>query len=412
MRTAISVIIGIAAALAWSTAGAQERPVLDSGAPLAEAQISQDGREARALEAMLKGIELPDGFGIELFAMAPGARHFALSPSKRIVFVGTRGGDVWAISLNPEGNTAERVAAFAPFVDFTMPHGVCFAPDGTLYIAEQNRVLAFPQAEETFSADAITAEVVVPQGRLIPPNEESSSHSTRVCDIGPDGRFYVTLGQPYNVTPADKVALYEELGIGGILAMQANGSDREVYSVGIRNSAGMEFRPASGDLWWTDNQVDGMGNDIPPEEINRQTAAGQHFGFPWYGGGTIRTRPFRDSQPPEGLIFPVVETDAHAASLGMTFYTAEQFPERYKGGIFVAQRGSWNRTPRIGARVIFVPLDAQGNPGAVEIFAQGWLDPRTSEYHGRLADVALLPDGSLLVSDDRSGAVYRIFYEG
>ncbi len=293
-----------------------------------------------------------------------------------------------------------------------MPHGLCFADDGSLYLAEQNRVLVFPEAETAIAGGELAAYAVVEEGRLIPPEEESRNHSARICAIGPDDRLYVSLGQPHNISPARKLALYDETGIGGILAMERDGSGREVFTHGIRNSVGMEFHPASGELWWTDNQVDGMGDDIPPEEINRQTAAGQHFGFPWYGGGSVRTGPYRNSTPPEGLVFPVVETDAHAASLGMTFYTGRQFPERYRGGIFVAQHGSWNRSDPIGARVIFVPLAADGSPGPVEIFAEGWLDDSTGRYDGRPADVLQLPDGSLLVSDDRAGALYRIFYGG
>ncbi len=412
MHLPLPVTLGLAAALIWSPAQAREMPLLASGPAVSDSKLEQGGSEADELTEMLERITLPDGFEIEVFALAPGARHLAVAPSGKTLFIGTMQGRVWAVSLDRRGSKAEAVAVFAPFVDFTMPHGVCFAPDGTLYIAEQNRVLEFPQAEAVFSEDEMQARVVVPKGELIPPAEESQIHTSRICEIGPDGRLYISLGQPYNVSPANKLAFYEETGIGGILAMQRDGSEREVYTVGIRNSVGMEFHPSSGDLWWTDNQVDGMGDDTPPEEINRQTAAGQDFGFPWYGGGSVRTEPYLNSEPPADLIFPVVETDAHAASLGMTFYGGEQFPEHFKDGIFVAQHGSWNRTKPIGARVIFVPLGPDQQPGPVEIFAEGWLDEDSGSYLGRPADVAHLPDGSLLVTDDRAGAVYRIFYKG
>jgi glucose/arabinose dehydrogenase len=170
----------------------------------------------------------------------------------------------------------------------------------------------------------------------------------------------------------------------------------------------MDFNPANGELWFTDNQVDGMGDDIPAGELNRQTAAGQHFGFPWYGGGQTRTNEYMDSEPPADAVFPEVETVAHAADLGMTFYSGKMFPREYRGGIFSAQHGSWNRTTAVGARVMFTPVDAEGAAGETVAFAEGWND--NGEYLGRPVDVMALSDGSLLVSDDLVGAIYRISY--
>jgi glucose/arabinose dehydrogenase len=153
-----------------------------------------------------------------------------------------------------------------------------------------------------------------------------------------------------------------------------------------------------------------MGDDIPPGELNRITKAGENFGFPWFGGGKIRTDEYKDAQPPADVVAPQVEMDAHAADLGMKFYTGRMFPERYRGGIFSAQHGSWNRTTPIGARVMFTRLNEDGNAAGTEVFAQGWLDEETGEYIGRPVDIAMLPDGSLLVSDDFAGAIYRIAY--
>ncbi len=199
---------------------------------------------------------------------------------------------------------------------------------------------------------------MVKQGELIPPDEESFNHTARVCRVGPDGELYISIGQPHNVQPQDKLELYDRLGIGGIIRLNNDGSGREVFTRGVRNSVGHDFNPANGDLWFTDNQVDGMGDDIPPGEINRQTAAGQHFGFPWYGGGKVRTNEYKDIEPPADVVFPQVEMDAHAADLGMRFYTGSSLPEKYRGGIFSAQHGSWNRTTPVGARVMFTALDA------------------------------------------------------
>jgi len=152
-----------------------------------------------------------------------------------------------------------------------------------LYIAEQNRVLVFPAAEFFYESPDVAAFNVLKQGDLIPISEESYNHTARVCDIGPDGKLYISLGQPFNVAPEEKLDLYAKEGIGGIIRINTDGSGREVYTYGVRNSVGMDFNPNNGELWWTDNQVDGMGDGIPPGEINRQTEAGQNFGHPWYG---------------------------------------------------------------------------------------------------------------------------------
>jgi glucose/arabinose dehydrogenase len=249
----------------------------------------------------------------------------------------------------------------------------------------------------------------VPQGELIPPEEESYNHTARVCDVGPDGKLYISLGQPHNVPPPEKADIYNEWGIGGIIRMNRDGTGREVFARGVRNSVGQDFHPETGELWFTDNQVDGMGDDIPPGEINHQTGPGQHFGFPWYGGGDVRTNEYKDSEPPADAVFPVVETVAHAADLGMMFYTGTMFPPEYKNAIFSAQHGSWNRTEPVGARVLVTTFAEDGTPDS-RPFAEGWLD-ENGEYLGRPVDVAQLRDGSLLVSDDLAGAIYRIWYE-
>jgi glucose/arabinose dehydrogenase len=228
--------------------------------------------------------------------------------------------------------------------------------------------------------------------------------------------LYITLGQPFNVQPRNKVELYEKIGIGGIVRMNAfDGSKREVFARGSRNSVGQDFNPKDGSLWWTDNQVDGMGDDIPPGELNRSTKPGQHFGFPWTNGGvkiagTAAAPDLKDLPAPAGMIEPQVNFPAHQAQLGMTFYTGKMFPAKYQGGIFVASRGSWNRTKPSGALINFVPLKGDGTAAGSEVFAEGWLDAN-GVYRGRPVDVAVMKDGSLLVSDDFAGAIYRITYQ-
>ena len=311
--------------------------------------------------------------------------------------------------LTPGGEKAASVETFAPSLKFVMPHGLCFAPDGALFLAERNRVSKFDSAEANWRDAQAHMQVIVPSGELIPRSEQSSGHSTRICRIGPDGKLYISLGQPNNVAPREKLALYDKTGVGGIIRMDQDGRIREVFARGIRNSVGMDFNPADGSLWFTDNQVDSMGDDIPPGEINRADRPGLNFGFPWYGGGHVRTNEYAHDAPPENLVFPEVEEDAHAADLGMIFYTGAMFPQRYRGGIFSAQHGSWDRSVPIGARVMFTKLGANARGGETEVFADGW-NIGEAHYLGRPVDVAQLPDGSLLVTDDENGAVYRISY--
>jgi glucose/arabinose dehydrogenase len=372
--------------------------------------IPQGGDNAKAIKKTLERIKLPSGFKIGLYAIVPDARHMAVGPQGIVVFVGTRKTKVWSVTDRNKDRVADEVKDFAPSINFTIPNGPCFSKDGFLYIAERNRVLTFPAAEFFYESPDVAAFNVVKQGELIPPQEESYNHTARVCRIGPDGKLYITLGQPFNVPAPEKLDLYNKWGLGGIIRLKVDGTDREVYTHGVRNSVGMDFAP-NGDLWFTDNQVDGMGDKIPPGEINHQTKAGQNFGFPWFGGGSVRTNEYKDAAPPADAVKPAVELDAHAADLGMKFYTGKQFPRKYRGGIFSAQHGSWNRTDPVGARVMFTPVGDDGKPGPTVAFAEGWKN-ENGEYLGRPVDIAELPDGSLLVSDDLAGAIYRIWYEG
>ncbi len=373
-------------------------------------QISQEGRRADAIRRNLEKIKLPAGFKIDLYAIVPDARHMAVGPNAGVVFVGTRKNNVYVITDRDKDRVADEVKQFAPSVEFKIPNGVCFSRDGMLYVAEQNRVLQFPAAEFFYEGPDVAAGVVVKQGDLIPPTEESFNHTARVCRVGPDNKLYIALGQPFNVPPKDKMELYRKTGIGGIIRMDQDGKNREVYATGIRNSVGIDFNPADKTLWFTDNQVDGMGDDQPPGELNRAAQMGQNFGFPYYGGGTVRTVEYKDDQVPAGTVEPQSEMAPHAADLGLTFYMGKMFPSAYQGGIFSAQHGSWNRTTPVGARVMFTPLKPDGTADKPQVFAEGWLN-ENGEYLGRPVDVAVLLDGSLLVSDDTAGAIYRISYE-
>ena len=370
--------------------------------------IPQTGAKADNIREILKRITMPEGFNIELYALVPDARHMAMSPQGTVLIVGTRKNKVWAVSDRDRNGVADEVKDLAPAIDFDVPNGVAWSDDGFLYLAERNRVLVFDALEFFYEGPDVVANVVVPQGELIPAEEESYNHSARVIDVGPDNKLYISLGQPNNVFPPEKLDLYAELGIGGIIRMDRNGANREVFTYGVRNSVGHDFHPVTGELWWTDNQVDGMGNDIPAGELNRQTAAGQHFGFPYFGGGMTRTNEYMNFEPPTDVVHPAVETTAHCADLGMTFYTKTQFPKEYSNGIFHAQHGSWNRIEPCGARIMFTSIDDEGN-ASMRPFAEGWLD-QNGLYDGRPVDVIELKDGSMLVSDDYAGAIYRITY--
>jgi glucose/arabinose dehydrogenase len=375
------------------------------------AYVEQGGSKAAAISKTLQRIEMPAGFKIELYAIVPDARHMAVGPQGVVVFVGTRKTDVWAVTDRDKDRVADEVKRFAPSLDLMIPNGVCFTKDGFLYIVEQNRVLLYPAAEFFYESPDVVAVPIVPQGTLVPVEVESYNHTARVCAIGPDDKLYISLGQPFNVAPPEMLELNTRTGVGGIIRMNRDGTNREVYTYGVRNSVGHDFNPANGELWFTDNQVDGMGDNIPPGELNRQTEMGQHFGHPWFGGGTTRTNEYAGETPPDGIVHPVVETIAHAADLGMMFYTGKMFPEKYRGGIFSAQHGSWNRTTPVGARVMFTAVNEDGSVGESGPFAEGWID-ENYEYLGRPVAIAQLRDGSILVSDDLAGAIYRISYSG
>ena len=381
-----------------------------TGTSLEIPTVDQHSESRAAIEKSLERINLPAGFNISLYALVPDARHMAIGNNLGVVFVGTRKSTVYVVTDRDRNQTADEVKVFAPSIDFTVPNGVCMSRDGFLYVIETNRVLVFPAAEFFYESPDVAVDVVVPQGELIPVSEESFNHGARVCRIGPDNKLYIALGQPYNVPPKSKRELYDATGIGGIVRMNRDGSDHEVYTLGIRNSVGIDFNPNNGELWFTDNQVDGMGDDIPPGELNRITGQGQNFGFPWYGGGDTRTNEYADETPPMDVIFPEVNMIAHAADLGMTFYNGRMFPEEYRGGIFSAQHGSWNRTVPVGALVMFTAVHDDGSAGESGPFAEGWLDEETGWYLGRPVDVAQMQDGSILVSDDYAGALYRISY--
>jgi glucose/arabinose dehydrogenase len=411
------VIAAVAAAFAINSIAAQAEDVIDTlggmhkTATIDWPTIPQTGPKADQVKQNLEKIKMPPGFHIGLYALVPDARHMAVGPQGVVTIVGTRKTKAYAVTDRTRSGTAEEVKEFAPSIPKILPNGPCWSKDGFLYIVEQNRILQYPAAEFFYESPDVAVGVVVPQGQLIPVAEESYNHTARECVVGPDNKLYVQLGQPYNVPPKEKMDMYRKLGIGGIIRMDQDGTHREVYAIGMRNPVGMDFNPKDKTLWANDNQVDGMGDEIPAGEMNHITKMGQSFGFPWYGGGHTRTNEYKDEKPPTDIVFPEVEQVAHAADLGLMFYTGSMFPAKYKGAIFSTQHGSWNRTVPVGARVMVTFLKEDGHVAGPSVpFAEGWNE--NGHYLGRPVDVAQSWDGSLLVSDDLVGAIYRIWYDG
>ena len=276
----------VAAALVVSTMGAaRAEPAWTriAGTQAGGQSVAQTGSAADEIRANLKRIRLPPGFAIELYALVPDARHMAVAPGTDTLFVGTQTGTVWAVTHR--AGAAPAVTAFVPSERFVNPNGVCFAGDGTLVVAQRNRVSRY-RVDGSWNDPANVARAdILAQGQLLPPDEEATGHSARTCRVGPDDKVYVTIGEPFNVQPRAKVERYRALGIGGIVRMNAfDGTKREVYATGVRNSVGMNFNPKDGTLWFTDNQTDNLGDDQPPGELDHATKPGQDFGYPYWCG--------------------------------------------------------------------------------------------------------------------------------
>jgi glucose/arabinose dehydrogenase len=347
---------------------------------------------AFAQKLPIERIRLPPGFSIELFALVPNARAMALG--KDTLFVGARsGGKVHAVGLRREGNaiSAGRVTVVAANLD--MPTGVAFR-EGALYIADVSQVLRLDGIESRL--DAPPAPVVVTD-RL--PTE--THHGWKFIGFGPDGHLYVPVGAPCNTCERDpdRYALMHR--------MLPDGSKQEVFARGIRNSVGFDWHPVTGELWFTDNGRDWLGDDLPADELNRAARPGLHFGFPYCHQGDLPDPEHGRSRKCAEFVPPAQKLGAHVAPLGMRFYRGTQFPAAYRNQILVAEHGSWNRSKKSGYRVSVVRLD--GNRAvSYEPFAEGWLQGESA--WGRPVDLQELPDGSMLVSDDYAGAIYRIRY--
>lgn len=349
---------------------------------------------AAAADDRLARIRLPEGFVIEKYADVPNARQMAWG-ARGTLFVGSRrDGRVHAVTDADGDGTGELVRVVAS--GLTMPSGVAFR-DGSLYVAAVSRILRYDGIEDRLDDPPAPATVTdaLPSDR---------HHGWKVLSFGPDGKLYAPVGAPCNVCPGE--GLYAK-----IVRMEPDGSGLEVFAEGVRNSVGFAWHPETGDLWFTDNGRDMLGDDLPPCELNRAPAAGLHFGFPHCHGEDVPDPRFGGAAPCGAFEPPARELGPHVAPLGLAIHSGRGVPEEYRGAVFIAEHGSWNRSRKIGYRVTLVRLDGSGARAlGYETFAEGWL--RGESAWGRPADVLEAPDGSLLVADDLAGAVYRIRYEG
>ena len=343
----------------------------------------------------LETIRLPPGFAIELWARVDNARQMALGGTDQkggVLYVGSRGaGSVHAVRFDA-GYRAGAVTRIAGGLD--MPSGLAWK-NGALYVGAVNRILRYDDIDNRIDRQIDKAPAPVVVTDTLP---KDPHHGWKFIAFGPDGKLYVPVGAPCNIcNPGDPYA--------SILRMNDDGSGREIFARGIRNSVGFDWSPVDGALWFTDNGRDMLGDDSPPDELNRAPRAGMNFGFPFCHGGELPDPEFGAQRKCSEFDAPAQKLDPHVASLGMRFYSGTMFPAEYRNQIFLAEHGSWNRSKKIGYRIALVRVK-DGRAVSYETFASGWLQGESA--WGRPADVLMLPDGSLLVADDHAGAIYRI----
>ncbi|WP_227006760.1 PQQ-dependent sugar dehydrogenase [Shewanella donghaensis] len=341
----------------------------------------------------IENIKLPPNFTIEVYAEnVENARQMALGDNGTLFVGSRRAGNLYALIDTNNDLKADKQIVLTK--DLFMPSGIAFH-NGSLYVAEVDKIWRYRDIEKHLPN--------VPKPELVYdqlPNK--SHHGWKFIAFGPDGKLYIPVGAPCNVCESD-------LPFATILKLDVDTKETTIVAKGVRNSVGFDFHPDTGELWFTDNGRDMMGDDLPDDELNHVTQVGQHFGFPYVHNADIADPEFYDATKAKLNTPPKLNLGAHVAALGMEFYQGEQFPASYKGDIFIAQHGSWNRSSKVGYRIMQVTLD--GNKVSdYQPFATGWLQGEQS--WGRPVAVLTMADGSLLVSDDAANAVYRISYSG
>ncbi|MBL7864554.1 MAG: sorbosone dehydrogenase family protein [Cyclobacteriaceae bacterium] len=361
--------------------------------------VAEDGSVAAITEASaslpLNTIKLPPGFSISVYAEVDNARSMAISPAGTL-FVGNRNEDkVYAVQDTNGDQVADKKWVLASGLN--MPNGVAFR-DGALYIAENSKISRLDGIESRLGNPGKPTVIYDKY-----PTE--SHHGWKYIAFGPDGKLYIPVGAPCNICES-KDPVY-----ASITRMNPDGSGLEVFASGVRNTVGFTWHPETKEIWFTDNNRDSMGDDLPPCELNTAPKAGMHFGYPYCHGGTIADPEFGKKRPCADLVSPAKNLGPHVAPLGLKFYTGNMFPDTYKGHLFIAEHGSWDRSKKVGFKVTLVKLN--GNQATTyEPFAYGWLNESDQKAWGRPVDVLVLKDGSMLVSDDRAGVIYRITYKG
>ncbi len=338
--------------------------------------------------AGLADIVLPEGFSIEVLTdEVPNARSLARGDAGTIFVSTRRDGRVYAVVPQSDGRPTVITIANG----LKMPNGIAFF-EGDLYVAETTRLLRFEDVESRLDES--------PEFEVLDDSFPTERHhGWRYIEFGPDGKLYMSIGAPCNICDRE--------GFGIIERMDPDGGNKETVAYGVRNSVGLEFHPVTGELWFTDNGRDMLGDDRPPGELNHAPIAGLHFGFPFCHGGDIADPEYGDRRSCNEFQAPAQKLGPHVAPLGLEFYDGEMFPEAYRGHVFIAEHGSWNRSKKIGYRVTLVRMI--GNvPQSYEVFADGWL--QGDKVSGRPVDLLLLDDGSLILSDDQAGRLYRIRY--
>ena len=333
---------------------------------------------------------VPDGFEMTVLTdEVPNARQMAES-DEGILFVGTRRlGRVYAVVPSEDASSKPEVVTVA--TRLTMPSGLALI-GGDLYVAALNRILKYPDIATTYRDN--------PQPELITDKLPTDvHHGWKSISVGPDGFLYVPVGAPCNI------CLRDDERYASILRMDPSTGETTVYAHGVRNSVGMAWHPTTQKLWFSDNGRDWMGDDLPPEEINVVDEPGAHYGYPFVHGDDIEDPEFGDqASATTNYISPVVNIQAHAAALGIDFYTHELFPAKYHNALFIAEHGSWNRSSKVGYRVSVATF--VDDELSYESFIDAWLDGEV--VSGRPNDVLVTSDGKLLISDDMMGRIYQV----
>ena len=381
------------AVILFSFSACKEEKAASDAGPLGQKISIADAKA----DVQLDKLTLPEGFSIDVWAAeVPNARSLAVSESG-IVFVGNRQGkNVYA--LVDENGDGKADSKYVLANDLRMPNGVA-VKDGDLYVAEVSRILRFKDIENNLTKPSYE---VVYDGY---PDE--AHHGWKFIAFGPDGMLYIPVGAPCNICVSED-PIFASITR---LDVSKTGAKPEIYAHGVRNSVGMTWHPETKELWFTDNGRDMLGDDTPDCELNKATALGQHFGYPYWHTGIIKD-PEVGSEGKEASFYtePEAKLGAHTAPLGLRFYTGDQFPASYKNQLFIAKHGSWNRSKKSGYEVILARLDAAGKVSGQEVMVSGWLDQATQEAWGRPVDVQQLADGSLLISDDVANCIYRLSY--